>query len=109
MSGAQIKTQLAPGDLTTRRSFVVHMMLAGALSAAAPPLRASGLAAAAQVVETAPPACAIPPPVLSFYMDQPYLDPTGRGVPYCPPSGTRSAQPLAALSERDFCCGFYGV
>jgi hypothetical protein len=38
--------------------------------------------------------------VVSFHMDQPYLDPTGRAAPYYPPAGARSASPVAHLSEE---------
>jgi hypothetical protein len=41
-------------------------------------------------------------PVVSFYMDRPYLDPTGMAEPYVPPAGARSAQPLAELSDEEF-------
>jgi hypothetical protein len=40
--------------------------------------------------------------VVSFHMDQPYLDPTGTAAPYHPPSGARSASPVAHLSEEAF-------
>jgi len=43
-----------------------------------------------------------PEPVVSFHMDQPYLDMTGTAVPYLPPAGTRSGQPIAELSVEDF-------
>jgi hypothetical protein len=39
-------------------------------------------------------------PVLSFHLDQPYVDPTGLAEPFIPPSGMRSGAPLAALSEE---------
>lgn len=42
------------------------------------------------------------PAVVSFYMDRPYLDPTGTGKPYFMPRGMRSAEPLAHLSEEEF-------
>jgi len=41
------------------------------------------------------------PPVVSFFLDQPYLDTSGRATPYRPPLGLRSAQPLAGLSEEE--------
>jgi hypothetical protein len=41
-------------------------------------------------------------PVVSFHLDQPYLDMTGRGVPYIPPPGMRSGQSIADLSEHAF-------
>jgi hypothetical protein len=40
--------------------------------------------------------------VVSFHMDQPYLDTTGKAAPYHPPAGARSAEPLAHLSEEAF-------
>lgn len=41
-------------------------------------------------------------PVVTFYMDRPYLDPTGTGEAYLPPAGARSGQPLAELSDAEF-------
>jgi hypothetical protein len=41
-------------------------------------------------------------PVLSFHMDQPYLDVTGTAVPYYPPPGVRSGDSAAELSEDVF-------
>jgi hypothetical protein len=40
--------------------------------------------------------------VVSIHMDQPYLDLTGRAIPYHPPAGMRSAAPIAHLSETEF-------
>jgi len=40
--------------------------------------------------------------VVSFHMDQPYLDTTGTAIPYHPPSGARSAASAADLSEIAF-------
>ena len=40
-------------------------------------------------------------PVVSFFLDQPYLDPSGVGEPYLPPHGLRGGEPLARLSERE--------
>ena len=37
--------------------------------------------------------------VVSFHADRPYLDVTGRGVPYVPPQGLRSADVLSGLDE----------
>lgn len=42
-----------------------------------------------------------PTPVVSFFLDQPYLDPSGVGEPYLPPQGLRGGEPLAGLSERE--------
>lgn len=40
--------------------------------------------------------------VVSIHMDQPYLDLTGRALPYLPPPGLRAGAPLADLSEAEF-------
>jgi hypothetical protein len=40
-------------------------------------------------------------PVVSFFIDRPYLDTSGRATPYLPPIGTRSGQPLAAPSVEE--------
>lgn len=41
-------------------------------------------------------------PVVSFHMDQPYLDMTGTAIPYYPPPGVRSGDAAARLSEEMF-------
>jgi hypothetical protein len=43
-------------------------------------------------------------PVVTIHLDQPYLDVSGRGIPYRPPSGMRSGEPVAHLSEYAFRC-----
>lgn len=43
-----------------------------------------------------------PTPVLSFFLDQPYLDPSGVGLPYLPPQGLRGGARLARLSEQEW-------
>jgi hypothetical protein len=40
--------------------------------------------------------------VVSIHMDQPYLDTTGRALPYHPPAGLRAAAPVEHLSETEF-------
>ena len=40
-------------------------------------------------------------PVVSFFLDQPYLDTSGVGEPYLPPQGLRGGERLARLSERE--------
>ena len=47
-------------------------------------------------------------PVVSFHLDQPYLDLTGLEKPFVPPAGMRSGAPLAALSEEEVFSRFYG-
>jgi hypothetical protein len=41
-------------------------------------------------------------PIVSFHMDQPYLDTSGTALPYDPPRGMRSGAPVAHLSEEAF-------
>ncbi len=49
-----------------------------------------------------PPSCAPSgTPAVSFFLDQPYWDPTGMQVPYRPPRGTRSGQGLVELSDAE--------
>jgi hypothetical protein len=39
-------------------------------------------------------------PVLTFHLDQPYLDPTGTAAAYVPPRGARGAAYAAALDAQ---------
>ena len=96
------------GRAMSRRSFVKQ--LAGGLAVAAAAqgicvrvlgassLAQSGLIAQSGRVVQSPRL----PPVVSFHFDQPYLDESGRGLPYRPPRGLRSGQGLAQLSEQEF-------
>jgi hypothetical protein len=40
--------------------------------------------------------------VVSIHMNQTYWDESGAAIPYFPPRGTRSAAPIAHLSEQAF-------
>jgi hypothetical protein len=84
------------GSALTRRAFVKSFAFAGAAIAALP--------SAFHAVLTASDHSAAPErqPVVSFYMDRLYLDPTGTAVPYLSPLGMRSGAPLAHLSEEAF-------
>jgi hypothetical protein len=42
------------------------------------------------------------PAIVSFHLDQPYLDTSGTAMPYHPPSGMRSGEPVARLTEEAF-------
>ena len=55
-----------------------------------------------------PAACIRNAPVLSFHLDQPYVDLTGTAERYVPPAGMRSAAPLAQLSDMQL-GRFYGL
>jgi hypothetical protein len=95
------------GRATSRRSFVKQ--LAGGLVAAAARgifARVPGASSLAQSGAVAQSGRVAPSPrlsaVVSFHLDQPYLDESGRGLPYRPPRGLRSGQGLAELSELEF-------
>jgi hypothetical protein len=62
----------------------------------------------AAIASSASDAAGAAEPVVSFHLDQPYLDLTGLEKPYVPPAGLRSGAPLAALSEEQVLSRFYG-
>jgi len=78
--------------MLTRRGFIAGLAGAGAAMAAASMAPVEMCAAAARARG----------PVVSIHMDQPYIDPTGNAIPYHPPDGLRSAEPIARLSEVEF-------
>ncbi len=62
------------------------------------------LTAGVIIIESMPvPGPCAPPgvPGVSFFLDQPYWDPTGMLAPYRPPRGTRSGQALVELSDAE--------
>jgi hypothetical protein len=77
--------------MLTRRDFVAE--LAGAAIVAALPMPAKFFASAPTSGR---------PTVVSIHLDQPYIDATGRALPYLPPDGVRSGAPVAHLSEAEF-------
>jgi hypothetical protein len=83
--------------MLTRRDFVAKLAVAGAA------IGAFALVPGAEWLAEAS-ASSVQPrgPVVSFYMDRPYIDPTGTAMPYCPPSGARSGAPVARFSEEAF-------
>jgi len=74
--------------MLTRREFMAELAI-GAAFAAMP----------AKMYTARPPGRT---DVVSIHMDQPYVDRTGRALPYCPPVGLRAAAPVAHLSETEF-------
>ena len=46
-------------------------------------------------------------PVLSFHLDQPYIDPTGAALAYRPPIGARGGAPVAELTDAEL-SRYYG-
>jgi hypothetical protein len=84
----------------TRRQFLGRLSLvAGAAPAFhALPAAARGERASSAVVASNTPAT----PVVSFHVDQPYLDKTGTALPYVPPRGARAGQAVSELSEVEY-------
>jgi hypothetical protein len=74
--------------MLTRREFVGELA-AGAVMAALG-TRISALRPAAHAA------------VVSIHMDQPYIDRSGRALPYLPPPGMCAAAPVEHLSETEF-------
>ncbi|HXO87871.1 MAG TPA: hypothetical protein VN885_04415 [Candidatus Acidoferrales bacterium] len=74
--------------MLTRREFVAKLAVGAALAA-----MPAKMCAALPRGQTA---------VVSIHMDQPYLDTTGRALPYDPPVGLRAAAPVAHLTETEF-------
>ena len=89
----------------SRREFLVSVPAAGAALALMPSLSISRGPQSPYGSDSPTPS----PPVVSFHLDQPYLDLTGLEKPYVPPAGMRSGAPLAALSEEEVLSRFYGV
>ncbi len=79
----------------SRRTLLKHFARAGAAFVMLP-------RALRDVLAAGPSAAQVRPPVISFYMDRPYLDHTGMAIPYFWPRGTHSGAPLARLSEEAF-------
>jgi hypothetical protein len=93
----------APGDapaaaILTRREFVGAALIVGALAVLPKWAHALPAGAGAQTSAAASPGPA-PAPVVSFHMDQPYVDYTGTAEPFIPPAGAQSAASIAALDD----------
>ncbi len=73
-----------------RRDFIVELAIAGAAVCTLP----AGIVVPGQAGARAA--------VVAIHMDQPYLDTTGRALPYRPPDGVRAGAPVAHLSEEEF-------
>jgi hypothetical protein len=76
--------------MLTRRDFMAELAIAGAVACALP----AGIAVPGQAAARAA--------VVAIHMDQPYLDATGRALPYRPPAGVRAGAPVAHLSDEEF-------
>jgi hypothetical protein len=85
--------------MQTRREFIAGAAAAGAA------IVASSLAPA--MIFAAPPLAR--PAVVSIHMDQPYIDMTGRAIPYHPPAGARSGDPVAHFTEAQFRSSYPGL
>lgn len=87
----------------SRRAFLRGSAMLGAVSALVPALAQPG----SRQSETSPAGgvhtqSAHGPAVVSFHLDQPYLDLSGRAEPYRPPAGLRGGEALAALTEAQY-------
>jgi hypothetical protein len=87
--------------MITRRLFVQASLLVGALAMlpkAAHALVRQHLPAARDASNE--PIHQTSRPIVSFHMDQPYVDYSGTAEPYVPPAGARSAEFIASLSDE---------
>jgi hypothetical protein len=75
--------------MLTRRDFIGELAAAGAAMAAIPTTVFAAIPHARSAV-------------ISIHMDQPYVDATGRALPYLPPDGLRGGTPVADLNETEF-------
>lgn len=89
-----------PTRQLTRRTFVAQC--AAAATSATALSAVPDLAGAASPVSFQKALTTHLAPVVSFHIDRPYIDRTGMAMPYLPPVGTRSGQPLADLSEEEY-------
>jgi hypothetical protein len=80
--------------MLTRRDFMAELATIGAIAVSPARIFAALPRARGAVVVTHA--------VISIHMDQPYLDATGRELPYLPPAGVRAGMPVAHLSETEF-------
>ena len=86
----------------TRREFLVIVAFGPVFAAQRSPQSPGGWeeASLARVAGVASVPVASNPSIVSFHLDQPYLDLTGLQKPYVPPVGMRSGASLAAQSQR---------
>jgi hypothetical protein len=103
---AEVNEQILSSGVSRRAFIESGAMVAGAaaVSVAVPVLLGERALPGArlQVEASLAPPDAHRKPVVGFYMDRPYLDPSGMAEPYIPPAGTRSGQVLAEMSESEF-------
>jgi|HigsolmetaAR201D_1030396.scaffolds.fasta_scaffold72279_1 hypothetical protein len=85
----------------SRREFITYFASAGVVISAVPTMSFGGEVAPRATAAASSGAAVAPEPVVSFHLDQPFLDFSGRCTPYVPPSGLRSGQPIAELGEID--------
>jgi len=75
--------------MLTRRNFMAECAAVGAAIAAMP----THVFAAMPHARSA---------VIAIHLDQPYVDATGRALPYLPPDGVRGGMAVAHLNETEF-------
>ena len=86
--------------MITRRLFVQASLLVGALAML--PKAAQALTRTTEAARDASngPMGRKSRPVVSFHMDQPYVDYSGTAEPFVAPAGARSAEFLASLDDE---------
>jgi len=91
-----------PRPRLTRRNFLATLAAAGAVLRSLALFPAAAISSETLSAGNANDQSCSRSGVVSFHMDQPYFDKTGVSTPYYPPSGARSAAPVAHLSETAF-------
>jgi hypothetical protein len=79
--------------MLTRRDFISELAFAGAAMSPMAMLPAGIFAPGRMCARAA---------VVSIHMEQPYIDATGKELPYLPPDGLCAGAPVAHLSETEF-------
>jgi hypothetical protein len=94
----------------TRRDFLLSVPLAGgAMALGAVVLRPqAAMHSLAGAVDAGASVPGAPVSVLSFHLDQPWVDASGMAEAYHPPAGARGAEPLALLDEQTL-SRYYGL
>ena len=105
--------ELPVARAVTRRHFLCSLPVAGGVLMALP---AVGTCAITALTAACVPGASVSGPVtqsasgavLSFHLDQPWLDVTGQSAAYHPPSGACGGEPLAQFDDATL-SRFYGL
>jgi len=95
----------------SRREFITYFATAGVAISAVPTVTfgSNKTPSAAQTTGSSGSSVTSRAPVVSFHLDQPFLDLSGQCAPYVPPNGLRSGQPIAELDQIDLFRCTYGI